>query len=358
MTPIICTIRRMADIEKLIGAFKDPKVVELMINPDGSAYAETAENGVERLLAAPTQQDVAEFVNGVVGSPEAFGPARPYADLSAIDGSRVHVIAPPLAAGLTVTIRKRPSRRPTLEEIVAAGTLTPNCAAFLRFLVEQKQNVLVVGGASSGKTTLMSALAAFAGEKERIVVLEDTPELTLPQRHVLYLRTRQRDATSAGATLRELVVNTLRMRPDRVIVGETRGPEAADMLQAMNVGMDGMLSTLHASSAREALQRLETLVLQAGVDMPLKAVRSNIATAVDFIVFMSRLADGTRRVIEVAELTGMELDTITMTKTFSMEVRKTPQGLAGTLAPGGVPRLFDRLKAAGGTPPIELFRAG
>lgn len=348
----------MPDLDKLIAAFKDPKVVEVMVNPDGTAWIETIEGGVTALAAAPTQAEVAEFIAGVTGSPEVFGPERPFADLSAADGSRVHVVAPPLARGLTVTIRKRPARRPSLDELVDAGTLSAACAGFLRFAVEQKLNLLVAGGASSGKTTLMAALAALAGERERIVVLEDTPELALPQKHALYLRTRLRDAAGRpDVTLRDLLVNTLRMRPDRVIVGETRGPEASDMLQAMNVGMEGMLTTLHANSCREALQRLETLVLQAGMDMPLKAVRSSIATAVDFVVFLARLSDGSRRVVQVAEVTGIELDTITLSDLFQLDLRKGPAGLSASLRPtGAIPRFYERLRRQGVEPPLEFFR--
>lgn len=345
----------MPDIEKLVTAFEDPSIVELMINPDGSVYAETAGKGVSRLLLAPSQQDIAAFLSGLTGAAEAFGPDRPYADLSASDGSRVHVVAPPIAAGLTVTIRKRPAARPSLEELVGVDTLSQGCADFLTYLVDQKLNILVVGGTSSGKTTLLSALAAKAGAAERIVVLEDTPELALPQKHSLYLRTRLRDTSGRpDVTLRDLVVNTLRMRPDRIVVGETRGPEAADMLQAMNVGCDGMLTTLHANSAREALTRLETLVLQAGIDMPLKAIRSNIVTAVDFIVFLARLGDGSRKVMQVAEVTGMEIDTISMSDLFSLDVRK---GGTTLRASGAVPRFYDRLRKQGVEPPMDFFRS-
>ncbi|MBI5247179.1 MAG: CpaF family protein [Elusimicrobia bacterium] len=345
----------MPDIEKLVAAFKDPAVVELMVNPDGSVYIETAAKGVERLLAAPTQPDIAAFLGGVLGTDEAFGPQRPYADLSAADGSRVHVMAAPLTKGLTVTIRKRPAQRPSLEELVSMGALSQGCADFLGYLVAQKMNVLVVGGASSGKTTLLSALAARAGANERILVLEDTPELALPQKHVLYLRTRLRDASGgADVSLRDLVVNTLRMRPDRIVVGETRGPEAADMLQAMNVGCEGMLTTLHANSAREAMMRLETLVLQAGIDMPLKAIRSNIVTAVDFIVFLGRLGDGSRKVMQVAEITGMEIETISMSDLFTLDVRKGGTALRPS---GAVPRFYDRLRKQGIEPPMDFFRS-
>lgn len=340
----------MPDIEKLVSAFEDPAVVELMVNPDGSVYAEVAGKGVSRLLVAPTQQDISAFLNGVLGANETFGPGRPYADLSAVDGSRIHVIAPPIARGLTITIRKRPAKRPSLEELVAAETLSQNCADFLTYLVGQKQNIVIVGGTGSGKTTLLAALAAKAGVDERVVVLEDTPELALPQKHSLYLRTRLPDVA-----LRDLVVNTLRMRPDRIIVGETRGPEAADMLQAMNVGCDGMLTTLHANSARECLTRLETLVLQAGIDMPLKAIRSNIVSAVDFIVFLARLGDGSRKVMQVAELTGMEIETISMSDLFTLDVRKG--GASVLKANGAVPRFYDRLRKQGVEPPMDFFRS-
>jgi pilus assembly protein CpaF len=348
------------DIEKLYAAFQDPAVIELMINDDASVFVEAAGGRLQRVEARPSAQDVLAFVRGVVGTPEEFGPRRPYADLTATDGSRIHVLAPPLVKGLTVTVRKRPGRRPTLAELVEGGTLSSNCAGFLEFCVQQKMNVLIVGGTSSGKTTLLAALAALIPPEERILILEDTPELTLTPAHghALFLRTRLRDASgSPDVTLRELVVNTLRMRPDRVIVGETRGPEAADMLQAMNVGQDGMMTTLHANSAREALGRLETLVLQAGIDMPLKAIRQNIVSALDFIVFLSHLSDGSRRVTQVAEVTGLELETISMADLFQLELRRGEGGLRGTLkAVGSMPRFFERLRRQGIEPPIHFFR--
>jgi len=202
---------------------------------------------------------------------------------------------------------------------------------------------------------LLAALAEYADERERIVVLEDTPELALSQEHALYLRTRLRDASGRSyVTLRDLVVNTLRMRPDRIVVGETRGPEAADMLQAMNVGSEGMLTTLHANSAREAVTRLETLVLQAGIDMPLKAIRSNIATAVDFIVFLARMGDGSRKIMQVAELTGMELDMISMSDLFLMD---GPHGGAALKPSGRIPRFYDLLRERGVEPPMDFFRS-
>jgi len=346
------------EIDALAAAFSDPGVIELMINHDGAVYVEGPDSRLKRLAVTAAPEIALSFVRAVVGTPEEFGPRRPYADLSARDGSRVHVIAPPLARGLTVTVRKRPARRPSLDELVGGGTLSKSAAGFLRFCVGQKMNVLVVGGTSSGKTTLLAALCGLLPAEERILVLEDTPELALPQPHALYLRTRLRDAAGLpDVTLRELVLNTLRMRPDRVIVGETRGPEAADMLQAMNVGQDGMMSTLHANSAREALARLETLVLQAGFDMPLPAVRSNIASALDFVVFLARLADGSRRVLQISEVTGQELDKILMADLFTRELRRGAGGLEGDLRPtGAIPRFYERLRRQGLEPPLEFFR--
>jgi pilus assembly protein CpaF len=347
-------------IEKLIEAFEDPSVVELMINEDGAVYVERSGSRLERVDVRPSPQDALAFVRGVVSAPEEFGARRPYADLTATDGSRIHVIAPPLVKALTVTVRKRPSRRPSLQQLAEGGTLSPRCAGFLDYCVQQKMNVLVVGGTSSGKTTLLAALIARIPPDERILILEDTPELSLPptHEHVLHLRTRMRDAGGTpDVTLRELVINTLRMRPDRVIVGETRGPEAADMLQAMNVGQDGMMTTLHANSAREAIARLETLVLQAGIDMPLKAVRQNIVSALDFIVVLSRLSDGSRRVVQISEVTGLEVETVSMADLFLLDLRRGPGGLQGSLrAVGAVPRFYERLRRQGLEPPMQFFR--
>lgn len=348
------------DVRRLLDALADAAVNEVMLNEDGSAYVERAGGrGLEQLPMRFDAAGALAFLKAVAGEgAEAYLSQRPFADLLAHDGSRVHALAPPLVKGLTVTIRKRPAQRPTLLQIVETGAMTPNCARFLAYAVEQRRNILFVGGTSSGKTTLLNALAMQIGQTERILVLEDTPELTLPQPHVNYLRTRLRDPQGRpDVTLRDLVVNTLRMRPDRVIVGETRGVEAADMLQAMNVGQDGMLSTLHASSCREALQRLETLVMMAGHDLPLKAVRGMISTAVDLIVFQARTADGRRRVMQVAEVTGMEVDNITMIDLFRVESRKAGPSMSFELKPTGtMPRFYDGLRQQGVEPPLEYFR--
>lgn len=348
------------EVRALLDALADDAVSEVMLNEDGSAFVEReGEGGLRALPGRVDAAGAAAFLRAVAGDAvEAHLAQRPYADLKAVDGSRVHVLAPPLVRALTVTIRKRPGARPTLQQVVDSGALTAGCAGFLRYAVAKRRNILLVGGTSSGKTTVLNALAALIPNDERILVLEDTPEITLPQPHVNYLRTRLRDPQGReDVTLRDLVANTLRMRPDRVIVGETRGPEAADMLQAMNVGQDGMMSTLHASSAREALQRLETLVMMAGRDLPLKVVRMNMATALDLVVFHSRTADGRRRVMQVAEVTGMEGDTITVSDLFTVDSRKAGGAVTFSLRPtGAMPRFYDTLRQRGEEPPLEFFR--
>jgi pilus assembly protein CpaF len=347
-------------IEQLIATYRDPSVNEVIVNADGTAYVEKGKGALEMLPFTVPGADAVAFVNNLTGDDEKFGASRPYADLSAQDGARIHVIGPPLTkGGFCVTIRKRPEKRWTLDELVRTGTLPANCAGFLKYAVSQHKSILIVGGTSSGKTSLMSALCSLIDSKERILVLEDTPELSLPQPHVAYLRTRMRDAAGLpDITLRELVINTLRMRPDRIIVGEVRSVEAADLMEAMNVGNEGVMCTLHANSAREALQRIESLVLMSGNNLPLKAVRSNIVMAMDLIVFMTRTANGTRKVAQVSEVTGMDTEMITMSDLFSADTRKGPGGSTIDLRPSGtMPKFYDQLRRQGVEPPIEFFRS-
>jgi pilus assembly protein CpaF len=345
--------------QSLLESYQNPEVIEVVINDDGSVFLERAGTHLEKQPFQVSAADIELFLRTILGRAESFGPARPYADLSALDGSRVHVIAPPLVrGGMCITIRKRPSHRPHLGEIARSGAITLGCASFLKFAVKHHRNILIIGGTSSGKTTLLNALAALIPNEERVIVLEDTPELMLPQPHAMYLRTRVRDAAGLpDITLRDLLVNTLRMRPDRIIVGEVRSVEASDMLQAMNVGHEGVMCTLHANSAREGLQRLETLVLSSGLELPLRAVRSTIVLAIDLLVVMSRLGDGSRRVTQVAEVTGMELDNITLSDLFLLDARKTAGGMGFNLRPtGSMPRFYDQLRKQGEETPLEFFQ--
>ncbi|MBI5208636.1 MAG: CpaF family protein [Elusimicrobia bacterium] len=347
------------EAEQVLAVYQDPETIELMVIEDGSVYIERSGSELEELPFKVPLPALGEFLLHLVGPAERFGPERPYADLSAKDGSRVHVVVSPLTrTGACLTIRKRPNLRPPLEELVSNGSIPGRCADFLAYATERKQNFLIVGGTSSGKTTLLNALASLSEEKARILVIEDTPEIVLPQKHVIYLKTRNRDPKgNPDVTIRDLVVNSLRMRPDRIIVGECRGAEAFDMLSAMNTGHDGVMATIHSNSSREALSRLETLCLMSGVDFPLKALRQNIAQALDLIIVMARLPSGVRSIVQVSEVTGMEQDVITLADLFKMETRRTPGGVETTLrATGTMPKFFDQLRNQGVEPPLDFIK--
>jgi pilus assembly protein CpaF len=276
------------------------------------------------------------------------------------DGSRVNAIIPPLALkGSCLTIRRFPKRRPDLDELVAWGALSPAAASLLRTAVLHKRNLLVSGGTGSGKTTLLNALSAHIPEGERVISIEDAAELALQQPHVVTLESRPPNLEGQGeVSIRDLLKNALRMRPDRIVVGEVRGGEALDMLQAMNTGHEGSLSTVHANNPREALQRLETLCLLAGVELPLRVARQQIASAVDLIVQVGRLRDGSRKVLAVSEVCGMEGDVIQLQDLFVHRARGADgQGrLLGGLEPSGIPaRFYQRLKEEGESVDFAVF---
>jgi pilus assembly protein CpaF len=291
--------------------------------------------------------------------------ASPMVDARLPDGSRVNAIIPPLALkGPTLTIRKF-SRDPyTMDDLIAFGTLTPKSAQFLAACVRGKLNVLISGGTGTGKTTTLNALSAFVPGDERIVTIEDAAELQLQQEHVITLEARPPNIEGQGEIrIRELVRNALRMRPDRIIVGEVRGAETLDMLQAMNTGHEGSLTTIHANSPRDALSRLETLVLTAGVDLPLRAIREQISSAFDLLVQISRLVDGTRRITNITEVLRMESEVITLQDIF---VAKPPEEdaanagrtltLLSPLACSGLkPHFLDKMTANGVTLPTTFF---
>jgi pilus assembly protein CpaF len=291
--------------------------------------------------------------------------ASPMVDARLPDGSRVNAIIPPLALkGPTLTIRKF-SRDPyTMDDLIAFGTLSPKSAQFLAACVRGKLNVLISGGTGTGKTTTLNALSAFVPGDERIVTIEDAAELQLQQEHVITLEARPPNIEGQGEIrIRELVRNALRMRPDRIIVGEVRGAETLDMLQAMNTGHEGSLTTIHANSPRDALSRLETLVLTAGVDLPLRAIREQISSAFDLLVQISRLVDGTRRITNITEVLRMESEVITLQDIF---VAKPPEEdaanagrtltLLSPLACSGLkPHFLDKMTANGVTLPTTFF---
>jgi Flp pilus assembly CpaF family ATPase len=268
------------------------------------------------------------------------------------DGSRVNAIIAPLAIdGPTLTIRRFGTKRFGIDDMLAAGSITPPVLDFLRAAVEARLNIVVSGGTGSGKTTLLNALSTFIPRRDRIVTIEDAAELKLVQPHVVRLESRPPNLEGKGAVLiRDLVRNSLRMRPDRIVVGECRGGEALDMLQAMNTGHDGSLTTVHANSARDALSRIETMVLMAGFELPVRAIREQIAGAVDIIVQVSRLRDGSRRVVGVSEVVGMEGDVVTMQELVRYRQRGVDaQGtVIGDFEPCGVqPNCLTRFEELG-----------
>jgi pilus assembly protein CpaF len=291
--------------------------------------------------------------------------ASPMVDARLPDGSRVNAIIPPLSLrGPTLTIRKF-SRDPyTMDDLINFGTLTPKAAHFLAACVQGKLNMLISGGTGTGKTTTLNALSAYVPGDERIVTIEDAAELQLQQEHVITLEARPANIEGQGEVkIRELVRNALRMRPDRIIVGEVRGPETLDMLQAMNTGHEGSLTTIHANAPRDALARLETLVLTAGVDLPLRAIREQVASAFDILVQISRLVDGSRRISHVTEVLRMESDVITLQDIFlarppdeeaaSAQITRLLSPLSCT---GLKPHFLEKMAANGVTLPATFFQ--
>jgi pilus assembly protein CpaF len=265
--------------------------------------------------------------------------ASPMVDARLPNGYRVNATIPPLSLdGPLLTIRKFATTPYTAQDLIANGTMTPQLVAFLKACVEARVNIVISGGTGTGKTTLLNVVSAFIPARERIITIEDTAELQLKQEHVARLEKRPPNVEGRGeVTIRQLVINALRMRPDRIIVGEARGGEALDMLQAMNTGHDGSMTTIHSNSPRDTLRRIETMVLMAGMDLPLKAIREQVASAIDMIIHMNRMRDGTRKVVQVAEVQGLEGDTIVMQDLFTFEQTGIQNGrVVGQLKPTGL----------------------
>jgi pilus assembly protein CpaF len=285
--------------------------------------------------------------------------SSPMVDARLTDGSRVNAIIPPLSlVGPVITIRKFSASPFTVDDLVRFGTATADMFDFLRACVEARLNIFVSGGTGSGKTTTLNVLSSFIPNDERIVTIEDAAELQLRQEHVVTLESRPPNIEGKGAIpIRELVRNSLRMRPDRIIVGECRSGEALDMLQAMNTGHDGSMSTGHANSPRDMLARLETMVLMAGVDLPVRAIREQVASAVDLIVQQSRLKDGTRKIVNITEVQGMEGDVIVMQDVFVFEQTGVVEGkIQGRLKATGIrPKFVEKFEVMGIHLPPNLF---
>jgi pilus assembly protein CpaF len=288
--------------------------------------------------------------------------SSPICDARLPDGSRVNVIAPPLAIdGTALTIRKFKKDKLTLDQLVRFGSISPEGAEILKIIGRVRCNVVISGGTGSGKTTLLNCLTNFIDKDERVITCEDSAELQLQQPHVVRLETRPPNLEGEGEiTMRELVRNCLRMRPERIIVGEVRGPEAFDLLQAMNTGHDGSMTTAHANSPRDALSRIETMCLMAGMDLPVRAIREQVSSAIDLVVHQERMRDGTRKVVNITEVSGMEGDVITMTDIFVFEQTGYEEGkIVGRLRPTGLrPKFMDKIEASGIHLPASIFGIG
>ena len=341
---------RLGPLEELL---EDESVSEIMVNGPSKVYVERA--GKLELSDCQFSDDasvlaVIERIVSPLG--RRIDESQPYVDARLSDGSRVNAIIPPLAlTGPTITIRKFARRTLTPEDFIRFGTWTKAAADFMRLCVVLRKNVVVAGGTGSGKTTLLNLLSGFIPVTERIVTVEDAAELRLQQPHVVSLESRPPNIEGKGAvTIRDLVKNCLRMRPDRIVVGECRGGEALDMLQAMNTGHDGSLTTVHANSPRDVISRLETMVLMSGLELPSRAIREQIASAVDVIIHESRLSDGTRKVMAITEVTGLEGNQIVMQDIFAFhQTGVDAQGrVLGELRPtGAVPTWTEDLRSRG-----------
>lgn len=340
----------------------DDDVTEVMVNGPSKVYIER-DGKLERVKGEFSSEDhlrrVIERIVGRVG--RRIDESSPLVDARLEDGSRVNAIIPPLAfSGSTLTIRKFGRHPLTINELINKHTLSMQLVTLLHAAVEAKLNILVSGGTGTGKTTLLNALSSFVPHDERIVTIEDAVELQLQQEHVVRLEARPRNIEGAGeVTIRDLVRNSLRMRPDRIIVGEVRGGESLDMLQAMNTGHEGSLSTLHANSPRDAVARLETMVLMSGLDLPLRAIREQISSAIDIIVHLGRLRDGTRRVTSVTEVQGMEGQVITLQDVYAFDysagVDESGKHQGATVPTGIRPQFTERMQDLGIALPRDLF---
>lgn len=351
----------LGPLEELLA---DESVSEIMINRADEIFIERGGRLHPYPIAFTSDRAVLGVIERIVAPlGRRIDESSPMVDARLKDGSRVNAVIPPLAIkGPTVTIRKFPKHRLTVEDMVRLGTLSPQMTAFLKTCVTCRKNIAVSGGTGSGKTTFLNLLSDFIPDGERVITIEDSAELRLHHSHLISLEARPPNAEGRGAvSIRDLVRNALRMRPDRIVVGECRSGEALDMLQAMNTGHEGSLTTLHANSPRDGLARLETMVLMAGMDLPLTAIREQIASAIDIVVQQTRFACGARKVTSITEVTGMENGKIQIQELFRFQHRGYgPEGtVTGSYEPCDiVPTFFEDLRAQGLQLDLEIFKRG
>jgi pilus assembly protein CpaF len=341
----------------------DPEVTEIMVNGAKNIFVEKKGIITRSNVVFDNDSQVLKIIDQII-SPlgRRIDADSPTVDARLSDGSRVNAIIPPVAIdGPSITIRKFSKNKLSVHDLINYGSLTPEMSEFIKACVVTKLNIIVSGGTGSGKTTLLNVLSGFIPGNERIITIEDAAELRMQQEHVVRCETKPPNSEGKNSvTIRDLVRNALRMRPDRIIVGEVRGGEALDMLQAMNTGHDGSITTLHANSARDTISRLETLCLMSGMELPLKVVRQQIASAIDLIIVQSRMKDGSRKIASITEVAGMEGETVTMSDIFKFEETGTDtEGkVIGNLKPTGIRPLFmHRLQVAGFNLSPEVFGA-
>jgi len=338
----------------------NPRVTEIMVMGGQDIYVEVDGKILLTPIRFSSEDELMTVIRYIVESVgRRVDAANPLTDARLADGSRVHIAVRPVAVdGPLLNIRKFVRGPLNMEDLVRLGSCSESAFGFLKACVLSRANIVVSGGTGSGKTTLLNVLSGYLPEDERIVTIEDAAELQLRQRHVARLEARPVGPEGKEVTIRDLVISSLRMRPDRLVVGEVRGAEALDMLQAMNTGHDGSMTTLHANKPRDALARIETLVLMSGYDLPLRAIRSQITSAINVIVHLERLRDGSRKVVQISEITGMEEDVITMQDVFRfIRVGMDDHGrVTGRFVAAGLrPRVLDRLEELGLEIPAEIL---
>jgi len=357
---IVAEILGYGPIEPLLA---DETITEIMVNGAKNVYLER-KGKIERVNASfESDEHLMRIIDRIVAPlGRRIDESSPYVDARLPDGSRVNAIIPPLSLiGPVLTIRKFARTPFTVENLIDFGTITPEAIEFLKACVIARLNAIVSGGTGSGKTTFLNILSGFIPNRERIITIENAAELQLRQEHVVTLESRPPNIEGKGeVSIRDLVINSLRMRPDRIIVGECRGGEALDMLQAMNTGHDGSLTTIHSNSPRDTLARLETMTLMAGMDLPLKAIREQVASAINLIIHQERMKDGSRKVVNIAEVQGMEGDVIVMSDIFVFEQTGIEAGkVIGRLRPTGLrPKFIERIEAANIQLPPNIFGVG
>lgn len=342
---------------------EDDTITEVMVNGAKNIYVERAGKIIRVPFTFESDEHVMRIIDRIVAPlGRRIDESSPYVDARLPDGSRVNAVIPPISlVGPVITIRKFFKNPLTIEQLIQFGTISTEALQFLKACVESRLNIIISGGTGSGKTTLLNILSQFIPNDERIITIENAAELQLRQEHVVTLESRPPNIEGRGeVTIRQLVINALRMRPDRIIVGEIRDEAALDMLQAMNTGHDGSMTTAHSNSPRDTLARVETMALMAGMELPVRAIREQISSAIDLVIHQERLRDGTRKVVNITEVSGMEGDVITMTDLFLFEQTGYDDGkVMGRLRPTGLrPKFIDKIEASGIHLPASIFGIG